>query len=129
MAHPTSWRRAGRVFFTVTLLLVARGVEGQGIEEVTVAPETPTVTSSSTTECFDLAAEHNITHVCLNVDEGTAVTVTVDGEPVTQLYSSSGGPCESETIWFPLTGNQNTAHVCVSTIGSGVVVGAKAQWE
>jgi hypothetical protein len=75
--------------------------------------------------CFNIATEGaNITHIF--VDSGCAASpsdfsITVDGEPVRELYTDDG-PCESlpRDVCFPLPGHQETAHVCVSVQGDCV---------
>jgi hypothetical protein len=92
--------------------------------------------ASSSTACFDVVTEDaNITHIFVNACAATAseFAITVDGEPVTELHTDDG-PCEhiSTDVWFPLQGNQDTAHVCVSVQGDcpeGIQLYAKAESE
>jgi hypothetical protein len=87
--------------------------------------------------CFDVTADKNITHIFVKVNGTDAYTILVDGNPVDPKdLHDTGGPCnhgEDEIfrdVWFPLTGNQNQAEVCVvlknSPVYASVTVGAKA---
>jgi hypothetical protein len=78
----------------------------------------------STTACFDFVSDGaNISHIFIDVACAASVSdyaITVDGEPVTELYTDDG-PCESipREVWFTLHSHQDTAHVCVSIQGAG----------
>jgi hypothetical protein len=114
-------------------------VQGTGLTmaaNVTIEPLTCD-SGSSSTACIDITSDGaNITHIF--VDSGCALSpsdfaITVDGEPVEQLYTNAG-PCESisRDVWFPLQIPQDTAHVCVSVQGAGpgpLLVSAKVGSE
>jgi len=94
--------------------------------------------------CFDVGPGgdvetngKNITHIFVDVAapcvSSASFYVYVDGELVTNLHDQ-GGPCQgiARDVWFPLTGNQSTATVCVELDGytpKSVTVGAKAQGD
>jgi hypothetical protein len=87
--------------------------------------------------CFDVTADKNITHIFVKVNGSDAYTILVDGKPVDPKdLHDTGGPCnhgEDEIlrdVWFPLTGNQKEAQICVvlnnPPVYANVTVGAKA---
>lgn len=89
--------------------------------------------------CFDVSTNGaNITHIFVDVDapcapDPDAFYVEVDGNRVDKLHTH-GGPCHGidRDVWFPLTGNQDEAEVCVYFDGfvpSHVSVGAKSKSE
>jgi len=106
------------------------------------------MTCQTAAVCFDVKAQKNITHVFVDVDfEGVGerpVFVSVDGTAIPgSALKTSGGPCHEDrpaggsgedgdvrSYWFPLTGNQTEAEVCVSVPGvlpKFISVGAKSQ--
>jgi len=91
--------------------------------------------SASTTGCFDIVTNGgHITHIFVaSTPAASEYAITVDGEPVEKLYTDES-PCEDVPIdvWFPLHGNQDMAHVCVSVQGAGpedIEVSAKVNNE
>jgi hypothetical protein len=92
---------------------------------VTASTEPLACDSDSATACFDVTTDGaNITHIFVDSECAASpsdFSITVDGEPVTALYTDDG-PCESipRKVWFPLLGNQDTALVCVSLQRAGL---------
>jgi hypothetical protein len=91
----------------------------------------------SGTACFDIMTDGgNITHIFVDstcAASASEYAITVDGEPVEELYTDDG-PCERipRDVWFPLQSNQDTAHVYVSVQGAGsegIYVYAKVESE
>ncbi|HEX2570801.1 MAG TPA: hypothetical protein VH877_14685 [Polyangia bacterium] len=93
--------------------------------------------------CFDVRATKNITHIFVDLDfdmcRSAPFVISVDGVdvPADRLHTR-GGPCNhgdddiSRTVWFPLTGNQDKAQICVRVEGAvpqAISVGAKAADE
>jgi hypothetical protein len=89
--------------------------------------------------CFDVSTNGaNITHIFVDVDapcvnDPSDFYVEVDGHRVDKLHTH-GGPCHGidRDVWFPLTGNQDEAEVCVYFNGfvpERVSVGAKSKSE
>jgi hypothetical protein len=124
---------------------LAFGLAGQAGAKTANLTVTPDGTSGScgdsVTSCFNVQTEEerNITHIFINVSFCEQVdppfSVTVDGEPITHLHFR-GGPCNhgddeiDRIAWFPLTGNQDHALVCVTGENVGAFsVGAKSQDE
>jgi hypothetical protein len=69
--------------------------------------------------------------------EGGEFTITVDGNAVDKV-NMQGGPCNHgeenipRLVWFPLTGNQKSAEVCVTVnnvVPDEIRVGAKSAEE
>ena len=87
--------------------------------------------------CFTVTADKNITHIFVKVYGSDAYKILVNGEPVdAKDLHDKGGPCNHGTdeifrdVWFPLTGNQKEAEICVvlknPPVYAKVTVGAKA---
>jgi hypothetical protein len=106
-------------------------------------PEHSTPTCPEARACFDVRASKNITHIFVNLDfdmcRSAPFVVSVDGVdvPADRLHSQ-GGPCNHgdsaipRTVWFPLTGNQESARICIRVEGAvpqTIGVGAKAANE
>jgi hypothetical protein len=72
--------------------------------------------------CFDISTNGmNITHVFVASTPASSASeyqITVDGDLVEKLYTDDS-PCEDAPmdVWFPLQGDQDEAHVCVSIQG------------
>jgi hypothetical protein len=126
-------------------VVAAFGLAGQaGAKKanLTITPDGVTgMCPDGQTACFlvDTEEERNITHIFIDINfcgVDPPFTVTVDGVPVDMLHTQ-GGPCNhgddeiDRIAWFPLTGNQDHARVCVTTAGQfpSVSVGAKSQGE
>ena len=114
--------------------------------KVTPDPLHSDLTCPSPTACFRVTSDKNITHIFVDVAPDTtcegetpSIAVSVDGVNVPSAkFHTNGGPCNhgeelvTRILWFPLTGNQKTADVCVTTSGvavSDISVGAKSAEE
>jgi len=106
-----------------------------------VNASTEPLTCDSSMACFDIFTNGpNITHIFIDSGCGASPSdfqVTIDGEALeyfqTELHTN-GGPCESipRDVWFPLPGDQDEAHICVSVHAAGpegIQVYAKAGGE
>jgi len=86
---------------------------------MTFAAYSFSLASDSSTACFDITTDGaNITHIFVASTPAASASeyaITVDGEPIEKL-STDESPCEDipRDVWFPLHGNQDTAHVCVT---------------
>lgn len=90
--------------------------------------------------CFDVTADKNITHIFVDVGGARDFDVYIDGEEVDpDTFHDRGGPCNhgkreiERDVWFPLTGNQKRAEVCVvihdGASSKEIKVGAKSACE
>jgi hypothetical protein len=108
-----------------TIASSREGVQGAGLTMAVTARTDPLVCDESMA-CFDIFTNGpNITHIF--IDSGCAASdfqITVDGEPLSSFQTelhTTGGPCPDlpRDVWFPLPGDQDEAHICVSVHAAG----------